>query len=111
MERASLSISLSRNDAVSIRKQAAIKHCSVNEYVLGPVRTQVPFDDRLYKAGRKLGVSDALHTHWHAPIIGPRAALHLRCAEVEARRIRRAAHRRRTTISEYVVGCLGGSWG
>jgi uncharacterized protein (DUF1778 family) len=111
MERTSLSIRLSHNDALVIREQAAIKHCSVNEHVLWSVRMQVPFDDRLYKAGRQLGVSDALHTHRHAPIVGRRAVLHLRCSEVEASRIRRAAHRRRTTIGEYVVGCLKGSWG
>lgn len=111
MERTSLSIRLSHNDAVSIRKLATVNHCSVKDYVLASVRMQVPFDDRLYKAGRKLGVSDALHTHWHAPIVGRRAVLHLRCSEVEASRIRRAARRRRTTISEYVVGCLNGSWG
>ena len=55
MERASLSISLSRNDAVSIRKQVAIKHCSVNEYVLGARTYAVPFDDRLYKREENWG--------------------------------------------------------
>jgi predicted DNA binding CopG/RHH family protein len=111
MQRASLSITLSSSDLAGIRKQAAHKHCSMNRYVLGSVRKQVPFDDRLYQAGRQMGVAAALHTPWHHPVTGRRAALHLSCSELEAIRIKRAAHRRGTSVSEYVVGCLKGSWG
>jgi uncharacterized protein (DUF1778 family) len=111
MRQASLSVTLSWLDAESIRQKAAGTHHSVNQYVLGSVRKQVPFDNRLYQAGKHLGVSKALHSHWHRPIAGPRTALHLRCSESEACRIKRAANRRRTTVSEYIVGCLKGSWG
>lgn len=100
--RTSLFICCSALEAKTIHRQAQAERRTVSSYVLYILSRILPFEERMFVV-----------QNYHRPrprLTGPRTAVLVRCSTAEANRIRTAAARTGTTISNFVVTRLKRWW-
>ena len=108
--RTSLLINCSVEEALTIRARAKLERRGISGYVLNIVMRSVDFEEKLLaKAGRLQTLRRSLSGTPIRPV-RPRTTMLVRCSTAEARRIRRNAKRRDSTISGFVLHCLRRSW-
>jgi hypothetical protein len=77
---------------------------TVSGYVLNVVMRAVDFEDQLFARVNRLQPSERIKPEQ------PRTTIHLHCSTNEAKRVRDAAKRRETNISDFIVHSLRRSW-
>ena len=105
--RPSLLINCSKAEAQEIRHQAQRQRRTVSGYVMNIVMRAVEFDDELFV---RLNGVRTLRPPWDYRDEKPRTTVHFYCSRQEAERVRKAAKRRETTISGFVLHSLHRSW-
>jgi hypothetical protein len=104
MPRTSLLIRCSRQTAHAIRAEALSEHRSVSGYLLRVIERSLWVEEKSL-AGRSIVPQTVDIEMPH-----DRTAIHLRCSEDEASRIRVAAKKRSMSISSFVVFSLRRHW-
>lgn len=105
-----LLIHCSKQQAATIRKQAAIERRTISGYVLNLVMRQVDFEEILVARVARLRTLNLTSSKSTVFETGPRTTMLLACASDDAERIRQAAKLREVTISGFVLGALKRSW-
>lgn len=107
--RVSLIIRCSPDEAARIRSQASSEHRSLSGYLLYVLERSFRIEDKLGGLPRSffLDGAESFRSERHG---GVRTAVHLRCTDGEAARIRAYAARRHLSISDFVVFSLSRSW-
>src|SRR5215469_16792515 len=100
--RDSLLLNCAKSEAAEIRSHAAEERRSVSGYVMNTLMRALRFEDQLFD---NIMASGGLPVSWRlrpsAP--GPRTTVHVHCSGEEAKRIRAAAKRRKTTMCGFVL--------
>lgn len=107
--RTALLIRCSKHEAASIRARAKAERRTISHFVLRIVLQAVEIEETIEgmwvsnPAFREQ--SRSFHKNPQRKV-GPRTAILVRCSMEEAERIRAAAHRKNTMISDYVLHCV-----
>lgn len=94
----------SKEEGKTLHEQARLERRTVSAYVLNIIMKTVQFDEKLSFRFRSLARNRATRPN------GPRTKVLLRCSREEANRIHRAAKKRETTVSAFVMQALRTSW-
>ena len=105
MSRTAVLISCSEEEAIKVRTRAEYDFRGLSAYILNIVLRSVELDEKLLGQFHKLTPLAAA-----VRVPGRRTAVLIRCSDDQASRIRSAAKRRSTTISNYVLTALNRSW-
>jgi uncharacterized protein (DUF1778 family) len=108
--RTSLLIRLSQEDAARVRKEALSEHRSLSGFLLNVLERSIFIEQKLAH-----GVSARMLSMQARATLGPQfkrlhTAVHLRCTDEEATRIREYAAMRQLSISDFVVFSLRRLW-
>jgi uncharacterized protein (DUF1778 family) len=109
-DRSALLINCSQLELEQMRAYAEAQHRTLSGYVLNIVMRTVTFEETLFASLNRFAESNPLTNPQPSRPAGPRATMLLRCSIAEAKRIRAAAKRRKTTISAFVLHALQRSW-
>jgi len=107
--RSSLLINCSLKEAKEIRKGAGFQRRTVSGYVLHIVMRSVKVTEEIASA-LETQPSSIMRSGMRGDLIRPRTTLHVYCTADEAKGIRRAARRRQSSISGFVLACLHRHW-
>jgi uncharacterized protein (DUF1778 family) len=110
MERSSLLISCSSNEAASIREKAAGERRTISAYVLRIALSKAHEDIDLPRRPQYGGVVEVVNRDERVRTVGRRVMLHIRCSDAESASIRQAAEQTGKTISAYVLDALQRWW-
>jgi uncharacterized protein (DUF1778 family) len=105
-ERTAFLIRCSKGEAATIRNEAKLERRAINNYVLNIVERTLEIEESLSAIPRSRRALYFGPTHPS----GGRTAILIRCSTDEAARIRAAAKRSGTTISDYVLHVLRRAW-
>jgi uncharacterized protein (DUF1778 family) len=94
----------SKEESKRLHEQAHLDRRTVSAYVLNIIMKTVQLDEKLSFRLRSLARDHARRPN------GPRTKVLLRCSREEANRIHRAARKRDTTVSAFVMQALRTSW-
>src|SRR5579872_3712127 len=107
--RAALLIRCSKHEAEAIRARAKIERRTISHFTLNIVLRSVEIEE----AAEGMWVSNPAFSAQNRTLyknserkVGPRTAVLVRCSAEEAGRIRAAARRKNTMISDYVLHCI-----
>lgn len=103
--RTALTIRCSQEEAAILRSQASTEHRSLSGCLLNILERILDFEE-----GYPGELTNLIHAAALIPPPKPRTKILLRCSAEQAHRIRRAAIRRNTSISKFVVFSLRRHW-
>jgi uncharacterized protein (DUF1778 family) len=103
-DRNAILLCCSKEESRTLHEQAGLERRTVSAYVLNIIMKTVQLDEKL-----SFRLSSLARDHARRPN-GPRTKVLLRCSREEANRIHRAAKKRETTVSAFVMQALRTSW-
>jgi hypothetical protein len=110
MERTALLIRCSKEEAERVRIEAEKQRRTISGYTLQIMNRAIDIEDRLFTKISPYSPVNQLYSRKALMAAGPRTAILVRCAVVEADRIREAARRRDIPINAFVLQALRRSW-
>ena len=108
MTRTALLVRCYAGEADRIRVEAQRERRTISSYVLNIVVQAVAADDRLFQLDHYRATE--LLSRGSTIVSGQRTAILVRCAAIEAERIREAARRREMRINAFILRALKNTW-
>jgi uncharacterized protein (DUF1778 family) len=103
-DRSAILLCCSKEESRTLHEQAHLDGRTVSAYVLNIIMKTVQLDEKLSFQLSSLARDHAIRPN------GPRTKVLLRCSRQEGNRIHRAARKRDTTVSAFVMQALRTSW-
>lgn len=110
IERASLIVRCSREDATRLRTGASSEHRSLSGYVIRILEHSIAIEDKFIPLSDQRFLEAQARSVLGTGHSQARTAVHLRCTADDAEKIRRCAARRRLSISDFVVFSVRRKW-